>query len=1236
MIIFTDPGTGTTRAQELAYMDLERLSCNSPKDIFQYMNDYKVLAAKSGRMWIGTELSDKFFRKMPQMFGTELEKAYNTAYPGNTVGVLPRIYFAYQYLAELCKKAAFQRSLKDLQFCKEVHIPGYYEKKKYGLRKSTTYKGKPHQSHVRIFKKKDSKYQSKCKCFICGMEGHFAAQCTRKKGDIARVAMLDNMELPAEWDVLSVNLDESDSDAIVSVVEEESGNPSHLLHLQELPYEQDSFPDFTTKATIFMMIDQTSQPRWRPHIILPPAMQNCTHEYPQINQEVPLQFINCQFCRVRTERSRFHCSECKLTSCLLCCEFELQRSFPNAPPLPTTFSGKDKLIAELSSYVTHLANEVERLTKENELLRQDILLSEEVLDDQRIELDRKNKGKAHEIPEAQSFEFPTSSSQKPLIDTQEMRKAIGLIQEDRISILTEVARSAQHGQVIKNSLFNFNLTIHIHGLQKTYPVRAILDTGASKCCVDPKAIDNEAIEKCLWPVEIKGINSISKAEYKLKAGYFEINNNKFPTAFTYVFPMGMTDGVHMLVGANFVRSIQGGLRIEGSQLTFYKKITSIETADNNPVVRKANVEEENNGHGNNGLEDEEITVEVQLLLWASPTAPAIKGHFYKKYLDTIQQLKAQGIIGTDPQRYWSKNKIHYELELINPDITIQDRPLKHVTPKMEEQFRRHVKALLELGVIRPSTSRHRTIAIMMESGTEYDSSGKQIHGKERMVFNYKTLNENTYKDQYSLPGINTILQRIGNAKIFSKFDLKSGFHQIKMKESSIPWTAFWVPDGLYEWLVMPFGLKNAPAAFQRKMDNCFKGTDAFIAVYIDDILVFSNSEAEHNSHLQQMLSICQENGLILSPTKMKIAQPEIEFLGAIIGNSRIKLQPHIIKKIADFPDDQMKTKKGLRSWLGILNYSRAYVPKLGTLFGPLYEKTSPHGDKRLSASDWNLIRQIKAKVKNLPDMRIPPPDAYIVLEVDGCMDGWGGICKWKPAKGALRSEENVCAYVSGKFPVPKATIDAEIHACMNTLEKLKIYYLDKKEITLRTDCQAIISFYSKSALHKPSRVRWIAFTDFLTGTGVTINIEHIDGKLNTLADHLSRIVANCITTECLDDELLQVLNASLQEIAAIKEETPKQQEILKSLLDHLEPILWQAYGVSTESEWKNEENGILATPTIQTPSQKILRSWLIQSSTTDSKSKPSSRITSSRSRMNWQASPSYSSLPKTFSKEASP
>ena len=185
-----------------------------------------------------------------------------------------------------------------------------------------------------------------------------------------------------------------------------------------------------------------------------------------------------------------------------------------------------------------------------------------------------------------------------------------------------------------------------------------------------------------------------------------------------------------------------------------------------------------------------------------------------------------------------------------------------------------------------------------------------------------------------------------------------------MDPDSIPWTAFIVPGGLYEWLVMPFGLKNAPAVFQRKMDQCFKGTDEFIAVYIDDILLFSRNEEEHAKHLEIMLGICEKWGLILSPTKMKIAVPEIEFLGAVIGNNKIKLQPHIIKKIAEFDENSLKEKRGLRAWLGILNYARSYIPNLGTLLGPLYQKTSPHGDKRMKNSDWKLVRKIKKRCKN--------------------------------------------------------------------------------------------------------------------------------------------------------------------------------------------------------------------------------------------------------------------------------
>nr|GFA27391.1 TPA: orf y [Tanacetum cinerariifolium] len=236
--------------------------------------------------------------------------------------------------------------------------------------------------------------------------------------------------------------------------------------------------------------------------------------------------------------------------------------------------------------------------------------------------------------------------------------------------------------------------------------------------------------------------------------------------------------------------------------------------------------------------------------------------FLEQFKPIIDRLKHQGYIGEEPLKHWKKNGKLCKLDIINPYITIEDRPLKHVTPAMEDSFKKHVVSLLIIGAIRPSKSRHRTMAMIVNSGTTIDPvTGKEVKGKERMVFNYKSLNDNTCKDQYSLPGINTIIKRIGGAKIFSKFDLKLGFHQVAMDEESIPWTAFL-----------------------------------------------------HAKHLEKMLKICEDNGLVLSPTKMKIAVSTIDFLGVVIGEETIKLQPHIIKKIVNFNEEELKTKKGLR-WM---------------------------------------------------------------------------------------------------------------------------------------------------------------------------------------------------------------------------------------------------------------------------------------------------------------------------------
>ncbi|GJW02340.1 hypothetical protein Tco_1561196 [Tanacetum coccineum] len=269
-------------------------------------------------------------------------------------------------------------------------------------------------------------------------------------------------------------------------------------------------------------------------------------------------------------------------------------------------------------------------------------------------------------------------------------------------------------------------------------------------------------------------------------------------------------------------------------------------------------------------------------------------HPFEQFKPVIERLKHQGYIGDEPLKHWKKNGELCKLDIMNPDITIEDQPLKHVTPAMEDTFRKYVDSLLKIGVIHPSKSRHRTMAMIANLGKTIDLlTGREVKGKKVLVF-----------------------------------------HQVALDEESILWTAFFVLGGLYEWLVMPF-------------------------------------DSSLNSR----------------------------FLEAVIGEGTIKLQPHIIKKIVNFHEEKLKTKKGLRSFLGILNYARNHIPKLGILLRPLYEKTNAHGDKRLKPSDYELVRKIKEHVQNLPDLEILPENAYIILETDGCMEGWGGIVKWKKSKG---------------------------------------------------------------------------------------------------------------------------------------------------------------------------------------------------------------------------------------------
>jgi RNase H-like domain found in reverse transcriptase/Reverse transcriptase (RNA-dependent DNA polymerase)/Integrase zinc binding domain len=265
--------------------------------------------------------------------------------------------------------------------------------------------------------------------------------------------------------------------------------------------------------------------------------------------------------------------------------------------------------------------------------------------------------------------------------------------------------------------------------------------------------------------------------------------------------------------------------------------------------------------------------------------------------------------------------------------TIDDAPSYTKTYRyphcFKQEIQNQIKDMLRKGIIRHSDSPWNSPVWVVPK--KPDASGKK---KFRLVIDYRRLNARTIQDRYPIPNICEILDKLGKACYFTTLDLASGFHQIEIDEKDIPKTAFSVDNGHYEFLRMPFGLRNAPSTFQRVMDNVLKEYIGKIClVYLDDIIIFSTSLQEHKESLAKILERLKHYNLKIQVDKCDFFAKNVEYLGHIVTREGVKPNPSKIEAIKRWP--LPKNEKQLKGFLGVLGYYRRFIKDFAKIIKPL-------------------------------------------------------------------------------------------------------------------------------------------------------------------------------------------------------------------------------------------------------------------------------------------------------------
>ena len=467
-------------------------------------------------------------------------------------------------------------------------------------------------------------------------------------------------------------------------------------------------------------------------------------------------------------------------------------------------------------------------------------------------------------------------------------------------------------------------------------------------------------------------------------------------------------------------------------------------------------------------------------VWSLAVVEPVSQELPATYQDTVEQVLQQyHTVFSVPKTLPPSRSHDHHIPLLPNTAPVNSRPYRY-SPLHKTEIERQVKELLEAGLIIHSSSPFASPVLLVQ----------KKDGSWRFCVDYRRLNAVTVKNRFPMPVIEEILEELAGSKFFTKLDMRSGYHQVRMAPQDEYKTAFKTHHGHFQFKVMPFGLTNAPATFQCLMNDILSPfLRQFVLVFLDDILIYSPTMESHLDHLHQVLQKLQDNHIYLKASKCSFAQAKLEYLGHIISDAGVSTDNSKTEAMVNWPVPTCVTE--LRAFLGLTGYYRRFDRNYGIIAKPLTQLLK----KKMfqwSESAQQAFDNLKLAMSTTPVLALPDFTKPFTVETDACDDGIGAV---------LLQNSQPIAFLSkalGQTHKVLSIYEKEFLALIMAVERWRSY-LQLQEFVIITDHKSL-SYLTEQNLH--SNMQRKVMTRLM---GLKFRIVYRQGKENTVADSLSRV-----------------------------------------------------------------------------------------------------------------------------------